>query len=178
MPASLASATSDQPAPINFSMTSGIDMAGEYMHQCIVVKPCIRVLVRHHGDVEHYGMEQRTIAQVLTEQIEAQGLTQVKLEELSGVPQPTISRLADGITGNPGIDICRALADALKLTVSQLIGEEPIAADLKTQHVHAMMQRLPEYKKDIVVKTVDTLIEHEREPHPGKTNGPGSAKAA
>jgi len=59
----------------------------------------------------------------------AAGVTQYKLAQMSGVPQPTISRILKSISRNPTTDKLEALANALDISIAWLIsGEGPMTA--------------------------------------------------
>ena len=53
-------------------------------------------------------------------------LNALELEQLTGVPASTIYRLLKDKSGNPTIDILKKLSSFFQITVSQLIGEDPI----------------------------------------------------
>ncbi|HAT9637081.1 TPA: helix-turn-helix domain-containing protein, partial [Legionella pneumophila subsp. pneumophila] len=53
------------------------------------------------------------------------GLNALEIERLTGVPASTIYRLLKS-DGNPTIEVLKKLATFFQITVSQLIGEEPI----------------------------------------------------
>jgi len=67
-----------------------------------------------------------SIANVLSELLKKFGLNAVDLERLTGVPAPTIYRLLKNKSGNPTIEVLKKLSSFFQITVSQLIGEEPI----------------------------------------------------
>ena len=67
-----------------------------------------------------------SIGNVLLELIKKFGLNALELERLTGVPASTIYRLLKNKDGNPTIEVLKKLATFFKITVSQLIGEEPI----------------------------------------------------
>jgi transcriptional regulator with XRE-family HTH domain len=52
---------------------------------------------------------------------EAAGLTQKLLAEVVGVSQPAIAQIESGVTRNPTLDVVLALADALGVTVDDLM---------------------------------------------------------
>lgn len=66
-----------------------------------------------------------SIAIVLSELIKKFGLNALEIERLTGVPASTIYRLLKS-DGNPTIEVLKKLATFFQITVSQLIGEEPI----------------------------------------------------
>jgi len=85
-----------------------------------------------------------------------------KLAELSGVPQPTISRLLNGTTETMLIETLSPIARHLGVTVSQLIGEVPIDTNLERQKAYMLLQDLPAYQVGAAVKILDALAEFPR----------------
>ena len=63
---------------------------------------------------------------VLSELIKKFGLNALEIERLTGVPASTIYRLLKNKDGNPTIEVLKKLSSFFQITVSQLIGEEPI----------------------------------------------------
>lgn len=53
--------------------------------------------------------------------IKSKNLTYRQLAELSGVPAATINRICTGKHDNPKIDTIKKIADALEVTVNDLI---------------------------------------------------------
>ena len=72
-------------------------------------------------------------------------LSQNELARVSGVAQPTISRILKGLQ-RPGQRTLYKLARGLKATSGQLLGEEPITEDDDLAVVARVMQDLPPYK--------------------------------
>ncbi|MFJ1269980.1 XRE family transcriptional regulator [Legionella lytica] len=66
-----------------------------------------------------------SIAIVLSELIKQFDLNALEIERLTGVPASTIYRLLKS-DGNPTIEVLKKLSSFFQITVSQLIGEEPI----------------------------------------------------
>ena len=89
--------------------------------------------------------------------IDARGTNATQLTEKCGVPQPTIQRFLTKVTGYMELDNLAAIAAALQCTVAEIIGEQPLETDEKIRRVLLAMQNLPEYKKDVLVSTADTL---------------------
>ena len=79
------------------------------------------------------------------------------LSEKSGVPQPTISRFLNETTDWMYLDNLWAIARALDASVGELIGEQAFDPDEQTRRVLKAMQDMPDYKKDVVVSTAETL---------------------
>jgi transcriptional regulator with XRE-family HTH domain len=90
-------------------------------------------------------------------------LSQEDLSGTSGVPQGTISRLENAVHGTVEIDTIQALAAALGMTSSELMGEKEPVADPKIREVNALMQSMPEYKKNAIVGTAQALAKEDRE---------------
>lgn len=67
-----------------------------------------------------------SIAKVLSELIKKFSLNALELERMTGVPASTIYRLLKNKDGNPTIEVLKKLSSFFQITVSQLIGEEPI----------------------------------------------------
>lgn len=67
-----------------------------------------------------------SIGKVLSELIKKFGLNALDLDRMTGVPSSTIYRLLKNKDGNPTIEVLRKLSSFFQITVSQLIGEEPI----------------------------------------------------
>ncbi len=71
-------------------------------------------------------MSTTSISFVLTALIKKFGLNALELEKHTGVPSSTIYRLLKKRDGNPTVEVLKKLATFFQITVSQLIGEEPI----------------------------------------------------
>lgn len=67
-----------------------------------------------------------SVGSVLSALLKKFNLNALELERLSGVPSSTIYRLLNGKDGNPTIEVLKKLSSFFQITVSQLIGEEPI----------------------------------------------------
>lgn len=67
-----------------------------------------------------------SIGDVLSELLKKYNLNALELERLTGVPSSTIYRLLKDKGGNPTIDVLKKLSSFFQVTVSQLIGEDPI----------------------------------------------------
>lgn len=63
---------------------------------------------------------------ILSELIKKFNLNALELERMTGVPASTIYRLLKNKAGNPTIEVLKKLSGFFQITVSQLIGEEPI----------------------------------------------------
>lgn len=87
------------------------------------------------------------------------GLTQYQLAEKSGVTQGTLSRVETASHKSLELETVVALAGALGVTTSELIGEKELTFDPKIREVNAAMQRMPEYKKEALVSAARSFIE-------------------
>lgn len=63
--------------------------------------------------------------EILQEEMTRRGWNAYKLEDASGVPQPTINRILSGKHGDPRSGTIKKLAEALRMTEGQLRGLEP-----------------------------------------------------
>ena len=97
--------------------------------------------------------------------------SQSELSRISGVPQATISRILKG-TGakGPETETVKKLARACKVSFSWLNeGEEAPSShsvpvldaypDKRIEHVIKLMQQMPEYKLNQIVKIIDAIAE-------------------
>jgi len=91
--------------------------------------------------------------------IEREKTSHTALAEASGVPQPTISRFIGGQHEALKLETLATLASALHSSVGEILGERPYTQDPKISKVIAIMERLPEYKKDAIVKVSDSFDE-------------------
>lgn len=103
--------------------------------------------------------------------------SQSELSRLSGVPQATISRILKDLGAKgPETETVKKLAKACRVSFMWLNeGEESTSPhdiphqaplDQRIAHVLDLMQQMPEYKLDQIVKIIDTLAE----PAPSDTN--------
>jgi len=83
------------------------------------------------------------------------------IAEKSGVPQPTISRFINGESKAMELENLSAICKALGVSVAEVIGERPIELDDNARRVIKAMEQLPEYKKQVVVSTAETLAKPE-----------------
>lgn len=67
-----------------------------------------------------------SIASVLTTLMKKFDLNALDLEKHTGVPSSTIYRLLKNKDGNPTVEVLKKLSTFFQVTVSQLIGEEPV----------------------------------------------------
>lgn len=66
-------------------------------------------------------MPPTTFAMKLKQIRTARGITQVELARRLKVKQPYVAQLESGAKPNPSLDMLRRLANALKVTVSELV---------------------------------------------------------
>lgn len=123
------------------------------MHFSIMVcKPGPQNASMHHGKADP-----REIIRKLMEAHDIQSETE--LAHRADVDQSTVNRYMSGKTAWLSTRYLVAIANCLGVTTSQLLGEVPLDADPKTAAVLKAMQTLPEYLKDIVVATSQSLAE-------------------
>jgi hypothetical protein len=75
--------------------------------------------------------------------------------------QSTLHRFLAEKTDTLNFVHIQSLAQYFSITVSQLIGETPIEQDQKIRSVVLAMQKLPEYKKDVIVTASQALASSE-----------------
>jgi transcriptional regulator with XRE-family HTH domain len=90
---------------------------------------------------------------------EASGLNQTELAERSSVIQPNISKIENGAYGVLGVEIAHALASALGVTTSELIGEKQPENDPHIREMNVIMEPLPEYDKRTVIGAAKGIID-------------------
>jgi len=94
-----------------------------------------------------------SISYVLSELIKKYNLNALELERMTGVPASTIYRLLKKNDGNPTIEVLKKLSGFFHITVSQLIGEEPLGCNqiplVPTVDVYSYSQ-LPLNKKPML----------------------------
>jgi DNA-binding Xre family transcriptional regulator len=81
-----------------------------------------------------------------------------QLAQSCSMQQSTLHRFLKGETATMELRNLLALAEYFGLTVSQLIGEVPFDPDPKIRAVTQAMEKMPEYKKDVLVAASATLI--------------------
>lgn len=84
--------------------------------------------------------------------------------------QSTLNRFLKGETQELEFSNLQALAHYFQLTVSQLIGETPFNSDPKIRTVALAMERMPEYKKDVLVAASSSLVEPDDPKPPTRYN--------
>lgn len=81
------------------------------------------------------------------------------------IPQPTLSRYLSGTNGTMAIGHWMQLADALEVTVSELLGEVPLSPGMK--RIARAMERLPARDLETLVALANTLSERAQREQPG-----------
>lgn len=125
-------------------------------------QPSLRVLGNLMKYLDNSSMDWNQIRGRIEKLITEKGLTHNQLAEISKVPQPTISRFIKGDTDSMTLENLYTLAHHLGSTVGAVIGEQEFEPDPKVRTVAHMMQSLPDYKKDVVVSTAETLVRGEK----------------
>lgn len=74
------------------------------------------------------------ISFILKSLLKQANLYELELARLTGIKQPCINRIISGKTPNPKIDTLRPIANFFGITVSQLIGEEPLFQNCSFNH--------------------------------------------
>lgn len=99
-----------------------------------------------------------TLAENVRRLMISKGWNQPDLEKHSGVPQGTISRILSGRHRTVQLETAAALARSLGSTVSQLIGEVPLAPDDTITRVLVAMEKMPEYRRQDLARISDTFV--------------------
>lgn len=74
-----------------------------------------------------------------------------------GMQQSTLHRFMSGKTESLNVAHLMAIAQHFEVTVSQLIGEITMSDDPRIRTVLAVMETLPDYKKDMLVAASQSL---------------------
>lgn len=106
-------------------------------------------------------MNHSKIKEVVAELMQQKGLNETTLAEATKITQPTAWRIMKVEGYVPKLDTLCKLASYFNVTVSQLIGETPLET-YKPNIVLTAMQKLPDYKIDVLVSTALSLLESER----------------
>lgn len=102
--------------------------------------------------------------EVIRSQLKAKGLSQRQLALMAGMSQSTLNRFMNQATDSLEFAHIMAIARALSMTVSELIGETPILEDAKIRSVALAMKQMPEYKKDALVAASNSLAQQDEAP--------------
>ena len=70
-----------------------------------------------------------SLSRVLKKMLYEWGITETELARKTGISQPVIHRIASGASSNPKLSTLQPLAHFFHLSVSQLIGDEPLPRD-------------------------------------------------
>lgn len=104
---------------------------------------------------ENIGTKPRGLSENLRELMIKAGITEARLARESSVPQPTINRILSKATKFPRGDTLSDLANFFGITISQLLGDDPLPTD-RIPGAHNPNNRsweiLPELSWDIVTK--------------------------
>ena len=99
-----------------------------------------------------------TFARSLEEIMLKKGVNQTELALITGVSRPTISKCLNG-QGNPKLDVLVLFADALDVTVNEIIGETYSKKDVSTHLGEAMIsslkRELSDEEKSLLVKILN-----------------------
>ncbi len=117
----------------------------------------MRVLGNPVNGLDNSPMNWDFVRRGLERVISEKGWSHNLIAEKSGVPQPTISRFLSGETGSMQLDTLWSICGALGVSVAEIIGERPVELDDKARRVVKAMENLPDYKKEVVVSTAETL---------------------
>ncbi len=85
------------------------------------------------------------IKTILDKEMTKRGLSANKLSELTGVPQPTITRIRNGTTADPETNTVKALAEFFDLTVPQMRGEVDNQYSEKRQTTELKVEQKKEF---------------------------------
>ena len=93
------------------------------------------------------------------------GVSDNKLWELTGIPQTTISRLKAGKIKSPSIELLAKLADYFNISVSQLIGDEPLKKPETYQELASMLDHMPAHKRMTAISIMHTIAQEPDSPY-------------
>jgi transcriptional regulator with XRE-family HTH domain len=77
----------------------------------------------------------------------------------AGVQQPTLARYLKGTSDTMEMETFAALADALGVTVSELIGETPLSDGGRMKQLLALVEKLPEPQQDALIAVGKAMSE-------------------
>lgn len=77
----------------------------------------------------------------------------------AGIPQPTLSRYLAGTTESMDIANFQALADALDVSMSELLAEIPIGSGGRVKELARLMEQLPQPEKDALLAAAHAMVE-------------------
>lgn len=125
------------------------------MHQHITF---VNLQPDNAGVNSHMSIRHGEPRQIIRTMLKSRGFrSQRALAIAAGVSQPTLSRYLAGDTDDMELQSWRALAGALDLTISQLLGESPILRDPAVDAVVRAMERMPEQHRAAIVAAANAL---------------------
>lgn len=127
---------------------------------------CAHVFPKIKMMLDNACMNKRDIKDVLGELMQKEGIKQVKLEDLSGVPQPTISRILRGGHQTLELATARKLANYFKVSLDQMVGAEPLKDDARWHQVKTLWGGLSEDNRELIatmMKQMTVAIEKRKE---------------
>lgn len=111
------------------------------------------------AEFENAGMHERTREILKQLMVDHEIASERQLALDCNMAQSTLHRFIKGETETLDFLHLQTLAHFFSLTVSQFIGETPFNADPKIRVVALAMERMPEYKKDVLVAASSSLDE-------------------
>lgn len=77
--------------------------------------------------------------------VKEQGITEAELSRRIGIAKPIINRMSNGINVNPKLETLMAIAGYFNITISQLLGQEPIKKKLNSSYssAHRRKKKVP-----------------------------------
>lgn len=109
------------------------------------------------AEFENAGMHERTREILKQLMVDHSIASDRQLAIECNMSQSTLHRFIKGETETLDFNHLQTLAHYFSLTVSQLIGETPFNPDPKIRVVTLAMERMPEYKKDVLVAASSSL---------------------
>lgn len=143
----------------------------DVMMHCCITPHNAPTHCKWQAPAENARMHEQTRAIIKKLMVENNVSSERQLALDAGMSQPTLNRFMSGKTDSLDYVHLRALAHYFGITVSQLTGETSIYEDRKVLVVTAIMENLPEYKKDMLVAASTALAESESDPPPRVANG-------
>ena len=80
---------------------------------------------------------QTKVSEIITRLMSEIGIKESELARQTGLPQTTINRLLIGDTSDPRANTLKPIAKFFKVTIGQILGEEPISLDRISGSFHA-----------------------------------------
>lgn len=88
-------------------------------------------------------LQQRTVRETLELLMQLHDIKEMELARQSKVPQPTINRLLKGATPDPRLSSLIPLAKYFKVTLGQLVGEEPLPTGAESHVSSRLLAQIP-----------------------------------